>query len=58
MVPSQAFIHYYGAIRATRSCLACHPTGAEERDALGELQEGSLMAVVKIRLPTGALERR
>src|SRR5438093_2980084 len=57
VVPSQSFVHYYGAVRATATCLACHPHNAEEKEALGNLQEGSLMAMVKIRMPTEAIER-
>lgn len=56
-VPSQSFVHYYGAVRATGSCLACHPHTAEEKEAFGTLKEGDLMAMVKIRMPTEAIER-
>ena len=41
--------HYYGAIRATRTCLECH-----QRE--GSLKEGDLIAVVKISLPTEPIE--
>ena len=56
-VPSQPFIHYYGAIRATRGCLACHPRTADEKEALGELRENDLMAVAKVRMPTDAIKK-
>jgi signal transduction histidine kinase len=55
-VPAK-FIHYYGAIRATHTCLACHPCNAEEKEALGDLKEGALMAMVKIRIPTTEIEK-
>jgi signal transduction histidine kinase len=49
-------IHYYGAVRATKKCLACHPYPGEEREALGDLQEGDLMALVRISIPTKTIE--
>jgi two-component system sensor histidine kinase BarA len=54
---AQGEFHYYGAIRASKSCLACHPRSAEERQELGDrdLQPGDLMAVVKISMPTKAI---
>jgi signal transduction histidine kinase len=50
-LPAEAF--YYGAIRAHPSCLVgnCHPRGAEK-----DLAAGDLMAVVKIQIPTYAIE--
>lgn len=56
-VPSQPFIHYYGAIRAKPGCLSCHPRTAEEKAALADTAEDALMAVVKIRMSTDAIER-
>lgn len=56
LVPSKEFIHYYGAVRATRDCLACHPHTPEEKETLGDLREGALMAVMKIRIPTDAIK--
>jgi two-component system sensor histidine kinase BarA len=41
---------YYGAVRATRSCLHCH----RQRNA--ELREGDLLAVVKIDVDTQPIE--
>jgi two-component system sensor histidine kinase BarA len=41
---------YYGAIRATPTCLTCHGKAAEERAEYGTLKEGDLMAVVRIKL--------
>ncbi|HEY7425403.1 MAG TPA: ATP-binding protein [Gemmataceae bacterium] len=38
--------YYYGAVRATESCLGCH----RQRNA--ELQEGDLLAVIKIDVDT------
>jgi signal transduction histidine kinase len=56
-LPAQPFIHYYGAIRATRACLACHPHTAEEKEALAGLKENGLMGVVRIRIPTDAIKK-
>jgi signal transduction histidine kinase len=50
-------IYYYGAVRATTKCLACHPATPEEREALGEAKEGDLMAMVRISIPTQAIEQ-
>ncbi|MGE3803151.1 MAG: ATP-binding protein [Gemmataceae bacterium] len=53
----QPFLRYYGAVRASNACLSCHPTGAEEKRLYGDkLAEGDLMAVVKINIPTKAIE--
>lgn len=56
-VPGQPFIHYYGAVRASQACLGCHQRKGEEKEALGELRENDLMAVVKIRMPTDAIKK-
>ncbi len=54
----QQFFVYYGAVRATASCVECHrkkQTDAEKKE-FGELQAGSLIAVVKIRMHTKPIE--
>src|SRR5262249_45820810 len=53
---AQQVIHYYGAIRASASCLSCHPL-PREKEAYGELKKGDLLAVVKIQMPTAAIEQ-
>jgi signal transduction histidine kinase len=50
LLPWKKEFHYYGAVRATRSCLECH-----QRDNAA-LREGDLIAVVKISLPTQTIE--
>jgi signal transduction histidine kinase len=57
LLPNQSLVHYYGAIRATPSCVTCHPVTAEEREAYPELRVGDLMAVVKIRMPTDSIDK-
>jgi two-component system sensor histidine kinase BarA len=54
---AQGVFHYYGAIRATASCVECHnrPTAAGGV-ANPPLKEGDLMAVVKVTLSTQAIE--
>jgi two-component system sensor histidine kinase BarA len=54
-LPARAF--YYGAIRASPSCLSasCHPR-PEEKELNPELAIQDLMAVVKIQIPTNAIE--
>ncbi|HZU34433.1 MAG TPA: ATP-binding protein, partial [Gemmataceae bacterium] len=54
---SERVSQYYGAVRATAACRACHPLTAEERQAYGDLGDGTLMAVVKINIPTEAIEK-
>jgi signal transduction histidine kinase len=54
-LPAKHLIHYFGAVRATKRCLNCHPT-ADEKETLGSLAEGDLMAVVRINIPTEAIE--
>jgi signal transduction histidine kinase len=48
-------LYYYGAVRPDRSCIACHQhlfePGQRARPA-----ENDLMAVVRIRMPTSAIE--
>ncbi|GIW82618.1 MAG: two-component sensor histidine kinase [Gemmatales bacterium] len=53
---NRTFIRYYGAVRARRSCLACHPQAGAEKEMYGELKAGDLMAVVKINLPTQTIQ--
>jgi signal transduction histidine kinase len=47
---------FYGGIRATNACMACHPVTADEKEAHAELKEKDLMALVKISIPTDAIE--
>ncbi len=56
-LPSKQRIHFYGAVRATARCLACHPNSPEEREEYGDLKEGDLMALVRINIPTEAIEK-
>jgi signal transduction histidine kinase len=44
------YFFYYGAIRATQSCINCH------RERTKDLKEGGLLAMVKIEVPTEELE--
>ncbi len=66
---SQGAFYYYGAIRASHSCLQCHgkskedlardmPALKDELEQLGltELKENDLMGVMSIRLPTRDIE--
>jgi signal transduction histidine kinase len=48
-------LFYYGAIRADKACLACHQQMAEKRQQ-SKPAENDLMAVVRIRMPTSAIE--
>jgi two-component system sensor histidine kinase BarA len=50
------FFVYYAAVRATASCLKCHPRSDEERAELGDLKEGGLMAVVRVKLSNAAIQ--
>jgi signal transduction histidine kinase len=52
----ERFIVYYGAIRATKGCLSCHRQLAEKEGAAAPA-ENDLMAVVRIRMPTEAIEK-
>src|SRR5262249_23784640 len=50
---------YYGAVRATGECLKCHgarSASAEEREDLADLKAGDLMALVRVQIPTQAIE--
>ncbi|VTS04790.1 ATP-binding protein [Tuwongella immobilis] len=53
---SQREFYYYGAIRATKTCLTCHGKTAEEQAMYGNLAEGDLMAMVSIQLSTKSIE--
>jgi two-component system sensor histidine kinase BarA len=44
--------HYYGAVRASKTCLGCHRNSANP-----EMKENDLIAVVKIKVPTDAIEK-
>jgi len=58
VIQSEPFIYYYGAIRARPSCMTskCHPL-ASEKEGDHELASGDLLAAVKIRMPTEAIEK-
>lgn len=53
---SQGNFYYYGAVRAGQGCIDCHKNDPD-RKGLGPLQENGLLAVVKIRMPTEAIEK-
>ncbi len=48
--------HYYGSIRASAKCVACHNQNSAVADRSSPLQEGDLMAVAKVTLSTRAIE--
>jgi hypothetical protein len=48
---TQSAFHYYGAIRASKTCLSCHPRPGEKGE-LGAFGENDLMAVVRITIPS------
>lgn len=56
-LPAQQVILYYGAVRATKACLSCHQQMPGEQETRADLKENGLMAVVKIRMPTDAIEQ-
>src|SRR5262249_36651685 len=49
-------IYYYGAVGVSKGGLAGLPLTQEERDALGELKEKDLLAVVKVIVPATPIE--
>jgi signal transduction histidine kinase len=55
--PTDKAIYYYGAVRAGKGCLACHQDLAGRHEP-GKLAARDLMAVVRIRMPTKAIEDR
>jgi two-component system sensor histidine kinase BarA len=55
--PSGESFMYYGAVRARPVCLSCHGKSADERAAYGELKDGDLMAVVRIKLSGEAIQQ-
>jgi two-component system, NarL family, sensor histidine kinase BarA len=50
LLPSINTHHYYGAVRASPSCLSCH----QRQDP--KLEEGGLIALVHIKVPTDLIE--
>jgi two-component system sensor histidine kinase BarA len=56
LLTSQLSMLYYAPIRANKSCLGCHAALAQEKNAAPP-QEGSLMAMLRIRMPTRAIEQ-
>ncbi len=54
--PGERVIYYYGAVRAGKSCLACHQHLADSKGHT-RLAQDDLLAVVRIRLPTDAIEK-
>lgn len=52
-------IYYYAAIRASASCLTCHPRDkTDESQEMGHLKEGSVMALVRFELGTEHIKSR
>jgi signal transduction histidine kinase len=57
LVLSQGKSNYYAAIRASESCINCH-SGYHQKNAKGEpLRPGDLLAVLKIEMGTGEIEK-
>jgi signal transduction histidine kinase len=54
--PQENAFYYYGALRASATCLGCHRNPDRVKQPLPQLQEDDLMAVVRIRLSTLPLE--
>src|SRR5262249_8193438 len=50
LLPSSNKHNYYGAIRATKSCVSCHQTDNPR------LQEGGLIALIRISVQTAPIE--
>jgi two-component system sensor histidine kinase BarA len=55
MFSEEHFLYYYGAVRASNSCLTCHRSLAKAKDEPAPA-ENDLLAIVRIRMPTQALE--
>jgi signal transduction histidine kinase len=49
---SQGRNYYYGAVRATPTCLGCH---VQMKGYSEPLRDGSLLAVIRIEVPTGPI---
>ena len=49
---AQKVNYYYGAVRATKSCLGCHRTLSNS-----ELKENDLLALIKIKVSTEPIEK-
>jgi signal transduction histidine kinase len=57
LVLSQGKSYYYAAVRASESCVNCHD-GYHAKNAKGEpLRAGDLLAVLKIEMGTGEIEK-
>jgi len=56
--PKEKAFYYYGTIRAGQSCISCHtdPAKVGKEKAYATLAPDSLMAVVRVRLPTESIE--
>jgi two-component system, NarL family, sensor histidine kinase BarA len=54
---AQGMFHYYGVVRAQHSCVDCHNQRAKAAGSAEQpLQDGDLMAVIKVTLSTEAIE--
>ncbi|HEV3144033.1 MAG TPA: ATP-binding protein, partial [Gemmataceae bacterium] len=51
MAQSKEIVRYYAPVRASASCLKCHPR-SEEREETGPLKAGDVMDVIRIELST------
>ncbi len=55
-LPAQGLFYYYGAVRASESCIQCHRQAGPDREQYPDLKVGDLMGLVSIRLSTSAIE--
>ncbi|HEX4589327.1 MAG TPA: ATP-binding protein [Gemmataceae bacterium] len=55
--PSGDSFFYYSPMRASPVCMGCHPTNAAEKVQFGNLKDGDLMAVIRIKLSGEALQQ-
>jgi signal transduction histidine kinase len=56
IMPSQPFVNFYAPIRASGACRGCHPLPAERQELQAEFDKNYLMGMVKISMPTDAIE--
>ncbi len=55
VVQNEQSLLYYAPIRAAKNCLNCHVALAQDKGQMPP-QEGTLMAMLRIRMPTKAIE--
>lgn len=55
LMPNEHVLLYYAPLRATKACMSCHQTLAQEKGQ-GQLAENDLLGMLRVRMSTRSIE--